>query len=467
MALSALRGGAAGAAATPDPLQSLMDLLRRRPSARASKKDHIKRVADKDIHLPGSDVQPLPELSAKPMTGYDAKDKGTATKLFFPEVSVSGVVGTEQPVLSFPRQSLKGVYATLPRGSVLTEDQIETGPVLADPSGDANKAKKRIGFAVTHADIKGTITDGTRTQYKITNYRSGTTTAKNFASVTSIKNYNKEPKMTAINTPLPGPKFYVITDESRVVDGEDLAKDFGRMRVTMQELGNNKKMVTETNRLDRIPPLEGVVKEFLACAKGLSYTYQADGAASGAARKRVALPETGCRLTALGSLIDVTANYHAFLVGKKVKLAGAHKLKNALSDTVYTCTHVSGTNIKLTSPNCAIDATENGSTKQLSFIIQGEERDLDHPVDEFDVHLFRPSKVSQAFQQLLAQDVLQDHEAFTVKDLLACYLYFKTGYEVKDNVDTQLKTLFNHTPEITGTSTSSTFSRSATSCSGC
>ena len=85
MALSALRGGAAGAAASPDPLQSLMDLLRRRPSARASKKDHIKRVADQDIHLPGSDVQPLPELSAAD-DRYDTK-KGTATKLFFPEVS--------------------------------------------------------------------------------------------------------------------------------------------------------------------------------------------------------------------------------------------------------------------------------------------------------------------------------------------------------------------------------------------
>ena len=68
-------------------------------------------------------------------------------------------------------------------------------------------------------------------------------------------------------------------------------------------------------------------------------------------------------------------------------------------------------------------------------------------MDEFDVHLFRPSKVSQAFQQLLAQDVLQDHEAFTVKDLLACYLYFKTGYEVKDNVDTEkLKDLFEDNP---------------------
>ena len=103
--------------------------------------------------------------------------------------------------------------------------------------------------------------------------------------------------MTAIDPALPGPKFYVITDEARKVDGENLVKDFGRMRVTMQELGNNIKMVTETNRLDRIPPLEGVVKEFLACAKGLSYTYQADGAASGAARKRVALPEKAYRVT--------------------------------------------------------------------------------------------------------------------------------------------------------------------------
>lgn len=449
MALSALRGGAAGAAASPDPLQSLMDLLRRRPSARASKKDHIKRVADQDIHLPGSDVQPLPELSAAKLADQDDENKGKATKLFFPKASRnSGLTGTEQPVLDFPRQSLKGVYAKLPSGSVLTAGKITS----TTPKGNAKDVGLMVHKTADHS-VKGTITSFTNPNYTI--YPGTARLPKTNATI--IHNYDKEPKMTAF-AETTDDQFYVITDEARKVDGEDLAKDFGRMRVTMQELGNlNSKMVTETNRLDRIPPLEGVVKEFLACAKGLSYTYQADGAASGAARKRV-VREISCKfIAAAANKIHIqhdAAGHQAFLLrNTKVKLDGDILPENADKSTVYTCnnggggdkiilTDSDGTSLTITGD----DAARTGTAVLVKLIIQGEERVLESPVDEFDVHLFRPSKVSQAFQQLLAQDVLQDHEAFTVKDLLSCYLYFKTGYEVKDNVDTELKTLFKDNP---------------------